>query len=90
MTLPPATTPLYNHPLPAVEAWLSGKGCEQDSQDKSRWTVTQPTWRAELELKVEQIAVRYLGAGEEGRDILRVFPYSLSRQDLEEVIFSGP
>jgi hypothetical protein len=34
--------------------------------------------------------VRYLQAGAEGQDLQRAFKYSLSRQDLEEAIFSGP
>lgn len=90
MALPSADTPLYNHTLPAIEDWLRTQGCTQNPQERSRWSVERPTWIAELELDTENIVVRYLKAGESGRDLQRAFPYSLSRKDLEDVIFAGP
>lgn len=90
MTLPPADTPLYNHPLPEIEAWLKSKGCQQDEHDIHCWRIQEMNWKAEIAIEVDCLVVRYLGAGEGGRDIQRSFKYSLSRQDLEEVIFSGP
>jgi Protein of unknown function (DUF3143) len=90
MTLLPADTPLYNHPLPQIEAWLTQMGCCQDAQDLHCWNIEKPTWRAELLLDIDQLTVRYLQASEEGRDIQRTFKYSLSRQDLEDAIFTGP
>ena len=88
MALPSGDTPLYNHPLPAIEEWLSNMGCEQDSQDLHCWTIERPKWQAELMLDVDQLSVRYLNV--DGRDIQRSFKYSLSRQDVEDAVFAGP
>lgn len=90
MTLPSADTPLYNHPLPEIERWLQSKGCQQDKNDLHRWHVQKPDWEADIWLEVDSLTVRYVRAGEGGRDIQRSFKYSLSRRDLEAVIFSGP
>lgn len=90
MTLPSANTPLYNHPLPEIEQWLREQGCQQDRDELHCWRVQRPNWSAELLLDVEQLTVRYLNAGEGGQDIQRSFKYSLSRQDIEDAVFSGP
>jgi hypothetical protein len=90
MTTPTADTPLYNHPLPEIERWLQEKGCQQDSQQRHYWKLDRSDWQAELWLEREEVTVRYLNAGEDGRDIHRAFPYSLSRQDVEDAVFSGP
>ncbi|CDM94054.1 MAG: DUF3143 domain-containing protein [Limnospira sp. PMC 1291.21] len=90
MTLPSPNTPLYNHPLPEIEDWLRSLGGEQDSQELHSWQVEKPTWKAELWLDIDQITVRYIGAGTDGQDIQRSFKYSLSRQDIEQAVFSGP
>jgi Protein of unknown function (DUF3143) len=90
MTIPTADTPLYNHPLPTIEEWLIDLGCEKNLDDIHCWRVTRPTWQAEICLDIEEIAVRYLKAGADGSDIHRAFKYSLSRQDIESAIFSGP
>ncbi|HEY9874187.1 MAG TPA: DUF3143 domain-containing protein [Candidatus Obscuribacterales bacterium] len=89
MTLPSADTPLYNHPLPQIEQWLKAQGCQQDRNELHCWRVDRPTWKAELWLDVEELTVRYLQA-DEGRDVQRSFKYSLSRQDVEDAVFSGP
>ena len=83
-------TPLYNHPLPQIEKWLENQGCQQDQQALHLWRIKQPAWEAEIWLDIEEITVRYLNAEENGEDIQRSFKYSLSRQDIEEAIFSGP
>lgn len=88
MTLPPGDTPLYNHPLPVIEAWLSEQGCKQDSEDLHCWKIQRSQWQAELMLDVDQISVRYLNV--DGRDVQRSFKYSLSRRDIEDAVFSGP
>ncbi|MDJ0661202.1 MAG: DUF3143 domain-containing protein [Crocosphaera sp.] len=90
MTLPAPDTPLYNHPLPVIEQWLSSLGCQQDQQNLNCWTVTKPHWKAQLSLDVEEIIVSYLQAGADGSDITRAFKYSLSREDVEAAVFSGP
>jgi len=89
MTLPSADTPLYNHPLPQIEQWLKAQGCQQDRNELHCWRIDRPTWKAELWLDVEELTVRYLQA-DEGRDVQRSFKYSLSRQDVEDAVFSGP
>jgi hypothetical protein len=90
MTLPPADTPLYNHPLPDIEQWLISQGCHQDSLDIHCWHIEQLSWKAELWLDVDSLNVRYIKAGQDGQDIQRSFKYSLSRRDLDEAIFTGP
>ncbi|MGB7250009.1 MAG: DUF3143 domain-containing protein [Phormidesmis sp.] len=84
----PANTPLYSHPLPEIEAWLSEQGCDRDTQNISKWTFSRPDWSADLLLDVDSIVVSYRCPN--GRDVQRSFKYSLSRSDLEDVIFSGP
>ncbi|GAB4136510.1 MAG: DUF3143 domain-containing protein [Cyanobacteria bacterium J069] len=90
MPLPPADTPLYNHPLPEIEQWLVSKGCQQDRDNLHCWYVQRPQWEAQIVMDVDSIAVRYVGAGDNGQDLLRSFKYSLSRRDLDEAIFVGP
>lgn len=90
MSLPSADTPLYNHPLPQIEQWLRSHGCQQDREQLHCWRLQQPSWEAELWLDVDQLTVRYLQVGEAGQDIQRSFKYSLSRQDVEQAVFSGP
>jgi Protein of unknown function (DUF3143) len=90
MTFPPASTPLYNHPLNIIEQWLAEHGCQQDRTELHCWLIHQSGWKAELWLEVDQLTVRYFDFGDGDREIQRSFKYSLSRQDLEDAIFSGP
>ncbi len=90
MTMPAPNTPLYSHPLPVIEEWLLAQGCQQDREGLHCWHVQRPGWQAELVLDIEQVSVRYLGAGVGGRDITRSFKYSLTREDVENAVFSGP
>ncbi|MGK7872220.1 MAG: DUF3143 domain-containing protein [Xenococcaceae cyanobacterium] len=90
MVLLPADTPLYNHPLPDIEKWLRALGCQQDRKNLHCWNIERSTWRAELCLEIEELTVRYINAGEGGVDIKRSFKYSLSREDIEAAVFSGP
>jgi hypothetical protein len=83
-------TPLYNHPLPEIEKWLRNMGCEQDRKQLNCWYVKKPTYEAEISLEVEELTVCYLNTGADGSDIKRSFRYSLSRQDIEDAVFSGP
>ena len=71
----------------AIEVWLQQQGCEQDESDLNLWRISTRDWSAELTLDIEQIIVSYDSAGQATR---RAFPYSLSRRDLQEAIFSGP
>lgn len=86
--MPPASTPLYSHPLPEIESWLTNLGAERDSDDISQWRFSSTGWTAELRLDVDSIVVYY--ASSSGKAVQRSFKYSLSRGDLEKVIFSGP
>ncbi len=90
MSILPAHTPLYNHPLPQIEQWLKDQGCQQDENELHCWRVAQSDWVAQIWLDIEQITVRYMQAGENGQDIQRSFKYSLSREDIEQAVFSGP
>ena len=86
--MPPANTPLYSHPLPEIEAWLTEQGCDRDPENISRWTTVRDRWSAEIFLDADSIIASYTSA--DGSTMQRVFKYSLSRSDLEEVIFAGP
>lgn len=85
-----ANTPLYSHSLPQIEQWLKNQGCQQDDTHLHCWRVQRSSWEAELWLDTEQITVRYFQIGETRQDIQRSFKYSLSREDIEEAVFSGP
>lgn len=90
MSLPPAITPLYNHPLPEIERWLTDRGAQQDRNDLHCWYVERPDWKAEVWLDIDQLTVRYFGLTGDERAVQRSFKYSLSRQDVEDAIFAGP
>ena len=90
MILPDAKTPLYSHPLPDIEKWLAELGCQQDKNNLHCWQIDKKDWRAEICLEVEALTVRYLEAKDTGEDLTRSFKYSLSRQDIEAAVFSGP
>lgn len=89
MSLPEADTPLYNHTLPSIEDWLRSKGCDRDSVNVHCWYLEQSAWKAEICLEIEELTVRYFDA-EESQNLSRSFKYSLSRQDIEDAVFSGP
>ncbi|ELS02516.1 Protein of unknown function (DUF3143) [Xenococcus sp. PCC 7305] len=89
MELPTGDTPLYNHPLPKIEKWLVNLGCQQNEKDLHCWYIEKPTWKAEICLEIEELTVNYLAATS-GEDLMRSFKYSLSRQDVEAAVFSGP
>jgi hypothetical protein len=90
MTLLPADTPLYNHPLPEIEQWLLSMGGEQDDAELHCWYLTKDDWQAELSLEVEELTIRYhIPIGNEP-DIYRSFKYSLTREDVENAILAGP
>jgi len=88
--LPPANTPLYNHTLSCIEQWLRKLGCQQDSKELHCWYIEKADWKAEINLDIDKLTVCYFKAGAGGSDINRAFKYSLSRQDIEDAVFSGP
>ena len=89
MSLPEADTPLYNHSLPSIEDWLRSKGCDRDRDNLHCWYLDRSAWKAEICLDTEELTVRYFDT-EQDRDLRRSFKYSLSRQDIEDAVFSGP
>ena len=91
MTLPEASTPLYNHTLPTIEDWLRSQGCDRQSDNIHCWHLAKTSWKAEICLEVEEITVRYFDTSDVSKNnISRSFKYSLSREDVEEAVFSGP
>ena len=90
MELPNADTPLYSHPLPKIEQWLQNLGCEQDRENLHCWYVQRPEWQAEICLELEELTVSYFNTEAKAKDFNRSFKYSLSRQDIESAVFSGP
>lgn len=90
LELPQADTPLYNHTLPVIEYWLITQGCQQDKENLHCWYIEKSDWKAEICLETEELTVRYISAGEQNQDINRSFKYSLSRDDIESAVFSGP
>ena len=85
--LPDPQTPLYNHPLPALEAWLAQLGAQQRRDDPCVWDLHRPEWSARIELEVEELTV---GWHADGQASVRHFPYDLSRADAEAAILAGP
>jgi hypothetical protein len=88
VTVSSPDTPLYNHPLPEIEAWLLSIGGIQDQQYPHCWQVGGDQWQAELCLEIEEVAVRYSSG--DRPDVNRAFKYSLTRQDIEDAIMAGP
>ena len=84
MGLPPAKTPLYNHPLHTLEEWFRGRGCEQDPEVPHCWKLHHPEWSADLCLEETVLRVEYQLSNE-----IKVlsFPYSLSRADVDQAVF---
>ncbi|MEB3184695.1 MAG: DUF3143 domain-containing protein [Cyanobacteriota bacterium] len=85
--LPDPATPLYHHPLPALERWLQELGAAQRRGNPCLWDLHHHDWSAEVELDVEDLAVRWQQAGVRKA---RQFPYGLSRADVEAAILAGP
>ena len=90
MSLPEADTPLYNHSLPTIEDWLRSKGCDRDRDNLHCWYLDRSAWKAEICLDTEELTVRYFDTEQSSQNLSRSFKYSLSRQDVEDAVFSGP
>ncbi|MFN7229224.1 MAG: DUF3143 domain-containing protein [Synechococcaceae cyanobacterium] len=85
--LPPASTPLYNHALPALELWLRDLGAVQQGANGSVWDLHRPEWSARILLDVEDLRVSWQ---QDGQESVRAFPYGLSRDDVQAAILAGP
>lgn len=86
-TLPPERTPLYNHPLPALEAWLHQLGARPQGSHAVCWDLHTPQWSARIELGIEELTVIWQHGGQQS---VRQFPYGLARLDVEAAILAGP
>ena len=84
---PTSATPLYHHPLPALEAWLGSLGALQQRSQPCCWDLHGADWTAQIELEVEELKVSWHN---EGQVSVRYFPYGLSRADAEAAILAGP
>ena len=87
MQLPSAETPLYSHPLPALEEWLSSSGFTRSEEDVCLWTLERPQWTAQLLLQSDGLVISW---SQEGTSTERAFSYGLSRADVEAAILAGP
>ncbi|QEY33100.1 DUF3143 domain-containing protein [Synechococcus sp. RSCCF101] len=85
--LPSSSTPLYHHSLPALEQWLERLGARRDPGNPCLWGLQRERWRATIELDVEDLRVEWR-QGEQRNQ--RLFPYGLSRADVEAAIQAGP
>jgi hypothetical protein len=86
-TLPPDRTPLYNHPLSALEAWLHELGARPEGHHAEGWDLHHPQWSARIVFGVEELTVTW---HQDGRQSIRQFPYGLTRSDVEAAILAGP
>jgi hypothetical protein len=84
-----ADSPLYSHPLPQIEQWLTALDCQQDKEELHCWWIDREEWQAKITLETEEIVVCYY-PGDLERSVVRAFKYSLSRQDVEAAILAGP
>ena len=85
--LPSPDTPLYHHSLPALERWLIELGAVQQAPKSCHWHLEQSSWRADIALDVEELAVSWRA---DSQVCERRFPYGLSRADAEAAIMAGP
>jgi hypothetical protein len=85
--LPSGQTPLNQHSLRSLERWLEGLGASRSSEDPCLWIWHQPDWSAEIRLDQDDLCVRWQASG---RGSQRMFPYGLSRLDVEAAMWAGP
>lgn len=89
-SLPPEHTPLYHHPLPALEAWLRGIGARREPEQPESWRLSGAGWNASITFEREDLAVRWQAEDQPDPGRLRRFPYGLGRADVEAAILAGP
>ncbi|BAC91454.1 DUF3143 domain-containing protein [Gloeobacter violaceus] len=85
-SLPTADTPLYNHPLHKIEIWLREHQCERDTEEQHCWHLHRSRWSATLQLEETVLKVDYAYPPNQTKTLS--FPYSLSRRDVEQAVFS--
>ncbi|MFZ4805041.1 MAG: DUF3143 domain-containing protein [Synechococcus lacustris] len=85
--LPSSDTPLYNHPLPALEQWLLTTGFKRVEGEPCRWQLHLAQWSAQLELQSDGLKIIW---SKDGQTTSRHFSYGLSRTDMEAALLAGP
>ena len=85
--LPPSETPLNQHSLAALECWLDELGANKSRKDPCLWTLLMPKWSAEIKIEQDELNVSW---EQKGKVSQCVFPYGLSRQDVQTAITDGP
>ena len=85
--LPPAETPLNQHSLIALEAWLSQIGAKKSSVNPSDWLLEASKWSAQISLGRDELCVVWKYGELENQ---RCFSYGFSRNDVEAAINEGP
>ncbi|WP_369820022.1 DUF3143 domain-containing protein [Synechococcus sp. 1G10] len=66
---------------------MTDLGAYRDQAEPCLWDLRQPLWSARIELDVEELKVSW----EHGGNVtVRLFPYGLSRADVESAILAGP
>lgn len=87
--LPPDSTPLNQHSLRALEAWLQQLGAMRMDEDPCQWMLTTPAWNAVLSLEREDLKVVW-HPGSTADMVQCSLPYGLPRADVEAAIQAGP
>ena len=85
--LPSSQTPLNQHSLAAIEAWLHGMGANKSKTDPCLWLWVTPKWSAEIKLERDELQVTW---EYEGQSRQRSFTYGLTRYDVQIAIAEGP
>ncbi|WP_392349373.1 DUF3143 domain-containing protein [Parasynechococcus sp.] len=86
--LPTAETPLNQHSIRALEAWLTQLGATVVEGNPCLWRLVRANWSADLLLEQEDLVVVW---GTEATGEQRCsLPYGLSRKDVEAAINAGP
>ena len=87
--LPPESTPLNQHSLRALEAWLQQLGAIRMDDNPCQWMLDRSEWRALLLLEREDLKVIWHPGSLEAM-VQCSLPYGLSRADVEAAIQAGP
>ena len=62
-------------------------GARQQEPHSTHWDLPCPQWSVQIELESEELKVSW---DHEGSTSVRLFPYGLSRADVEAAISAGP
>ena len=85
--LPLPQTPLNQHSLEALEAWLSELGAHRSQDNLCLWTLVMPNWSAQITMERDELQVTWK---KDGNSNHCSFPYGLSRRDVQTAIIEGP